>query len=201
MKTVKISSLAFVLLTCFAACKNYQLSVQIPAKEQLVLDYPNYDVFTASLQNRSLSKLEVKVVSKKGEERIRSFGLGAMATEKVRVEKENQLILLNNGKQSIKLRVGIEESTRKKTTKKGLYRSFTLKNKGDKSIPLLIPNVMNPNLSPDSESGVNLKVGQQILFKSGFKKYVLLTVDENINNGDVLNVLELLAQRKKELGL
>ena len=201
MKSLKINSLAFTLTLFFGACSNYQISVQIPAKEKLVLDYPNYDVYMANLQNRSLTNLDVKVISKKGEKWIRSFGLGAMATEKIRVEKENQLVLQNNGKQTIKLRVSIDESRRETKSKKAEYKSFTLKNKGDKSIPLLIPNVMNPNLSPDSESGVDLQVGQQILFRSGFKKYILLTVDESINNGDVLNVGELLTQRKKELGL
>ena len=43
------------------------MRVQIPAKEKLVLDYPNYDTFMAELQNRSLTTLDVKVVSKKEE--------------------------------------------------------------------------------------------------------------------------------------
>ncbi|MDB4082999.1 hypothetical protein N9502_01900 [Vicingaceae bacterium] len=43
-------------------------------------------------------------------------------------------------------------------------------------------------------------MGQEILFRAGFKKYVLLTVDESINNGDLLNVGEILSQQKEELG-
>ena len=60
---------------------------------------------------------------------------------------------------------------------------------------------MNPNLSPDSMSGVTLKMGQEILFKERGKKYVLLTVDESIQKGDILDVAKLLPERKKELGL
>ena len=194
-------TIACIFTLVLSACSNHQLRIQIPSKEKVVLDYPNYDVFTAGLQNRSLTTLNVKVVSKKTEERVRSFGLGAMASEKVMVEQENQLVLLNDGNQTIKLRVSITEAARKRTPKKAVYKSFTLENKGAKSIPLIIPNVMNPNLSPFSESGVDLKIGQEILFRSGIKKYVLLTVDETIKNGDVLNVGNLLAARKKELGL
>jgi len=43
--------------------------------------------------------------------------------------------------------------------------SFTLRNSSLKSIPLKIPGVMNPNLSPDSNSVVSLKIGQKIFFR------------------------------------
>jgi len=81
------------------------------------------------------------------------------------------------------------------------YIRFTLANNSNEDIPLIIPTVMNPNLSPNSRSGVDLRIGQEILFKSGTKKYVLLTVDENIENGAVLDVAKLLSEKKKELGL
>ena len=201
MKTVKSIFCTCTFIVLFSACSNYQMRVQIPAKEKLVLDYPNYDTFMAELQNRSLTTLDVKVVSKKEEKWVRSFGLASMATEKIRVEQENQLVLANNSNKTIKLRVNVEGMKRKENPTKKEYRSFTLQNKSDKSIPLIIPNVMNPNLSPLSKSRVDLKIGQEILFRVGVKKYVLLTVDEQIQNGDLLNVGELMAQRKKELGL
>ncbi len=81
------------------------------------------------------------------------------------------------------------------------YISFTLHNGSAKSISLIIPRVMNPNLSPYSNSGVELKIGQEILFRVKGKNYILLTVDNNIKNGDVIEVDELLKQRKAELGL
>jgi biopolymer transport protein ExbD len=60
---------------------------------------------------------------------------------------------------------------------------------------------MNPNLSPFSESRVELALGQEILFRENKKKYVLLKVDDQIKNGDVIEVSALLKKRKKELGL
>ena len=67
--------------------------------------------------------------------------------------------------------------------------SFTLRNNSAKSIPLIIPSVMKPNLSPNSNSGVTLKMGQEILFRSNGKKRILLVVDETIKEGDVIDCL------------
>lgn len=75
---------------------------------------------------------------------------------------------------------------------------FKLLNPGMKSIPLIIPGVMNPNLSPMSSSGVNLKVGQEILFKYNGKREVLLVVTEDLADTK-LNVKELLQNRIKEI--
>lgn len=76
--------------------------------------------------------------------------------------------------------------------------SFTLRNTSAKSIPLLIPGVMNPNLSPISNSGVTLKVGQEILFRYKGKKRVLLVVGPELE-GQTLKVPKLLSDRKKEI--
>jgi len=48
--------------------------------------------------------------------------------------------------------------------------SFTLRNATLSSIPLEIPGVMNPNLSPMSNSGVTLEVGQKVYYFPSEKK-------------------------------
>lgn len=78
------------------------------------------------------------------------------------------------------------------------YVDFDLINPTEESIPLVIPNVMNPNLSPDSRSGVRLKVGQEILFRYKGKKRVLLVVTEELE-GKRLDVSQLLKERKEQL--
>ena len=75
-----------------------------------------------------------------------------------------------------------------------------LLNKSVKSIPLIIPGVMNPNLSPKSKSGVVLKVGQKIYFRDQGKRHQLLTITEEDNNKRI-EVSSLIKVRKKELGL
>lgn len=78
--------------------------------------------------------------------------------------------------------------------------SFVLKNETLKSIPLVIPGVMNPNLSPMSYSGVTLEEGQEIFFLEDKKRYLLLEVSTDLN-GDTLYVNELIQKRRVELGL
>lgn len=78
--------------------------------------------------------------------------------------------------------------------------SFVLKNETLRSIPLVIPGVMNPNLSPMSYSGVTLEEGQEICFLDKKKRYLLLEVSTDLN-GDTLFVQELIDKRRAELGL
>lgn len=77
---------------------------------------------------------------------------------------------------------------------------FTLHNNTPFKIPLSIPGVMNPNLSPMSDSKVDLGVGQKIFFYVKKKKYLLLEVTDALK-GKKLDVGDLIAMRRKELGV
>lgn len=78
--------------------------------------------------------------------------------------------------------------------------NFTFHNGSLQSIPLVIPSVMNPNLSPMSNSGITLDMGQVVYYvpngKKG-KKEVLFVVNEDFQNGQVLEIDELIAEKKK----
>ena len=76
--------------------------------------------------------------------------------------------------------------------------SFTLRNNSLKSIPLKIPGVMNPNLSPMSNSGVSLKVGQKIFFSYKGKKRMLLVVESELE-GQTIIVDQLIKARTQEI--
>jgi hypothetical protein len=78
--------------------------------------------------------------------------------------------------------------------------SFTLRNNSLSSIPLKIPGVMNPNLSPMSNSGVSLEVGQKIYFQHRRRKHLLLEVTAELEGTKVI-VNEKINQRRKELDL
>lgn len=75
-----------------------------------------------------------------------------------------------------------------------------LRNESLKSIPLVIPQVMNPNLSPMSNSGVTLAEGQEIFFLDNRKRYLLLEVGPELE-GDTLIVNDLIEKRRQELGI
>jgi hypothetical protein len=66
----------------------------------------------------------------------------------------------------------------------------------------VIPTVMNPNLSPMSNSGVELKIGQNVYFYpngKSKKRELLFTVDDSFSQYQVLEIDQLIEKRKKEL--
>lgn len=79
---------------------------------------------------------------------------------------------------------------------------MTFHNGSLQSIPLVIPGVMNPNLSPLSDSGISLEVGQKIYFFPKGKrksKEILFVVDNSLKNDTLLQIDEIIKKRKKEL--
>jgi hypothetical protein len=80
--------------------------------------------------------------------------------------------------------------------------SMTFHNGSFRSIPLIIPGVMNPNLSPKSNSDVSLEVGQKIYFLPNGKrnsKALLFIVDTTFKKDTVLQIDEIIERRKLEL--
>ena len=192
-----------IAMSTALSCSAQKNSVHIPANQSIQMDYPEYSLWMASITNKSMSGIQVAVVNKANQDTIRGFGLGLKGKEDVMVERDAYLCLVNTNDKPVELSIGVSEQnpTILEKPAKTAYRSFTLRNNSAKSIPLLIPNVMNPNLSPFSNSGVDLKIGQEILFKERGKRHVLLVVDESIAQGDTLEVSQLLNARRKELGL
>ncbi len=79
---------------------------------------------------------------------------------------------------------------------------MTFHNGSFKSIPLIIPGVMNPNLNPKSNSGVSLDVGQKVyFFPNGKKKNkeLLFIVDATWKKDTILQIDEIIEKRKIEL--
>jgi hypothetical protein len=77
---------------------------------------------------------------------------------------------------------------------------MTFHNGSLKSIPLNIPGVMNPNLSPRSDSGITLEVGQKVFYfpngKKG-KKELLFEVDDTFRKDTILQIDEIIKQKKQ----
>ena len=198
-KTICITA-SFLLVVVYLTAQKSNL--EIPPKGSLELDYANYELYELRLRNTSAKSIGIKVVNKETDEFVRGFGLGALGKVEVLVEQGNKIVFTNTSKKMGKLNITFREMQLKKTVSNKDQRiSFTLINPSDASIPLIIPNVMKPNLSPNSSSGVDLKIGQILLFRNGLKRYTLLTVDNSIKNGQEVDVYEILQQRKKELGL
>ncbi len=187
----------------FSSCASNKTILHIPANQSVEIDYPDYDVFRASLDNQSRRELDIAVLSKSSGRQVRGFGLGKKSSADFVVESENRLVVKNKNSKPTSVVIRMQEMNRTALipNKPDRYISFTLVNTSAEVISLYIPSVMNPNLSPNSNSGVDLKIGQEIFFKANRKKYVLLVVDNSINEGDVIDIPVLLKERKKELGI
>tara|TARA_R110000868_G_scaffold325883_1_gene586738 strand:+ start:893 stop:1492 length:600 start_codon:yes stop_codon:yes gene_type:complete len=195
--------IALLVITFLAmACNSQRSVIQIPAKQSVEMDYRDFAFYKVQIQNRGYDGLEVSLENKQSGKKVEGFGLGKKGKVEVYVAQANSLVITNNSATAASLNLEVqEESLGSDITKAAKVIPFTLRNSTTRSIPLIIPDVMNPNLSPLSNSGVSLKVGQEILFREGFRNYLLLRVDESIEAGTVLDVAELLNRRKQELGL
>ena len=188
------------LIIC-CSCASSDMLVKIPPQQSVEVDFPAYNRYDATLRNTSLNDIEVQVWDKQSDESYRGFGLAAKGKATVFVEKKGKLVLKNATTTPKRVKISIEEAEAPNIDPNREAVSFTLANNTAKSIPLIIPTVMNPNLSPFSKSGVDLKIGQEIIFREKGKKHILLVVDQNIEEGEVIDVAKLLKERRKELGL
>ncbi|PTM06411.1 MAG: hypothetical protein DA405_00295 [Bacteroidetes bacterium] len=198
-----MKKLGFLVITLLVmACNSQRTVLQIPAKQSVEMDYRDFAFYKVQIQNRGYNGLEVSLENKQSGIKVEGFGLGKKGKVEVYVAHANSLVITNNSSTAASLNLEVQEETLgSDLTKAAKVIPFTLRNSTARSIPLIIPDVMNPNLSPLSNSGVSLKVGQEILFREGFRNYLLLRVDESIEAGTVLDVAELLNRRKQELGL
>jgi len=178
-----------------------QNTISVPAGQTVDISYPNDKTSTVMLQTVGLQEVTVSVVTKDTGDFVRGFGLGKLGKEEVWVEEGNKLTLKNTGTKDIKVKYTVSPRQNENLDLPEKYIQFTLRNSSMQSIPLIIPTVMNPNLSPNSNSGVSLKMGQEIFFKANGKRQILLVVDQTIQNGDVIDVSKILPRRKKELGI
>lgn len=183
------------------SCSSDKSIVSIPPFQSVEIDFAEYQSYQAQIKNRSMTGVDIAVLAKADNEQYRGFGIGARSTQRVMVEKDAKLVFTNKTGKSVSLNVKPNEMDFPKKPEGISYVSFTLTNTTAKSIPLIIPNVMNPNLSPFSNSGVDLEIGQEILFREKGKNYILLTVSDAISKGEKIDVAKLLKVRKKELGI
>jgi len=183
-----------VLCLSFSILLNGQSIIEIPADSRVTVGYPDSEDAALALKNKSRQDLDVATINKVSGVQLSGFGLGPFGKATVAVGPLDLLELRNTSDEAVRLSYEITKAVKNEVGEDERYVSITLRNETLKSIPLVIPGVMNPNLSPQSNSGVRLKIGQEIKYKKGGRAYLLLVVDHSIKEGDVLLVGERIAQ-------
>ena len=131
---------------------------------------------------------------------VRGFGLGRRGKATVYIGPEERLLV--RGPESRKGKVRISYSMAPPPPPRSSSSTpdaiqFTLTNPSPQSIPLEIPGVMNPNLSPNSRSGVALRPGQALYWSPRPGKRVLIyEVPSELAPGCEVNVAALVAAVK-----
>jgi len=173
--------------------------VKIPAQKSVELTYAEFANYNVKIINRSGKQVNVSVLDPKTREQVSGFGLGPLGKAVLSVAEGNILKLKNTSSRDISITLDfVERKAKPKVVSSTEKVNFTLHNSSLKSIPLVIPNVMNPNLSPMSNSGVSLEMGQKIYLRKGIGKVLILTLDENIKTGDKIDVAKLIDDSKKD---
>ena len=187
---MRLTYFLFPALLGLSACSTTK--IMVPANDRVAMDYDMQDGFTTALWNRSGNEVDITVLNKTDGHQVSGFGLNAKGEATITVDANCHLVITNNNDKPAKIRFRTSEAQPQAEKASAEVIRFTLANTSGESIPLIIPSVMNPNLSPYSESGVDLAIGQEILYKSGTKKYVLLVVDSSIQNGAVIDMAQVL---------
>jgi hypothetical protein len=186
--------LFFIGMTAFG-----QEEVKIESGSSLELSYEKFSTCLVEIKNKSTNSFEVAVEDSATDKWIKGFGLGPKAKVSVDVAPEQVLIFTNDSDTDIEVTLKfIERTAPIKAIDASKMVTFTLHNSSAKSIPLVIPSVMNPNLSPFSDSGVKLQMGQKIYYKKKGKKKLLLIVDDSIAEGAKIDVAKRIRKLEKE---
>ena len=178
-----------------------QTNLTISPDQTLQLNYPAIEDLAIEIKNLSNQPLDIATIQTVSGEQLSGFGLAPRGSATVAVPFLGLLQISNNNASKTEIAINPISLPAPKEHREDTYINFTLRNETAQSIPLIIPGVMNPNLSPFSNSGVRLKIGQQINFRQGLKTYTLLTVSDSIEEGASLEIGMLLKEKKIELGL
>lgn len=183
-----------LLVMIFTGLSAQQAQIELIGGQSIQLDFVDYKLYGLRLKNHSSAEIEVSIVSKISGKQVRGFGLAPKATvEEVIIESDSYALFTNLSDQTVSFSAEAKPKQASSSAKSDGV-NFTLRNNTFKSIPLIIPTVMNPNLSPKSNSGVYLKYGQKVYLRKGISRKLILTVDETIREGTVIDVDSIIKQ-------
>jgi hypothetical protein len=177
-----------LLVMIFTGLSAQQAQIELLGRQSIELDFVDYRFYALKLKNSSSAEIEVSIISRVSNEQVRGFGLAPKSTvEEVLIESDSYALFTNLSEDEALFSIEASPKVAAQVAESDGV-SFILRNNTFQSIPLVIPSVMNPNLSPKSNSGVYLKYGQKVYLRRGVSKKLILTVDETIREGALIDV-------------
>ena len=164
----------------------------IPPKNQVSIHLEESLPAEIFIKNKGMGKLTVSINYAKNQRQISGFGLGGRSTGKILVKKNCVLQFNNENNFEKVVHFKLEDISKIKEQIAVREINLELINKSSKSISLIIPGVMSPNLLPNSTSNLKLKIGQEIIFKKNLNKSIIYTVSEKNEDGDKIYINELI---------
>lgn len=190
-----ILALFYLISLTAVAQKANRSELIIPPKQVVQIDYPLYQGFNVKIWNQSKYVIGISARDKQTDSVSKSFGLNKGSTTLFEVNKGMYLQFENRFLAPIKVAYILQKGTtgaKKNTRSLTPQRAFYLENNSAQSLPLRIPGVMNPNLTPFSRSGVDLPDGQKIYANVNSKRILILTVTDSIPHGARIDVARLI---------
>ena len=166
--------------------------ILIPPKQIVQINYPLYQKYNLKILNKSKFDLIISTHDYKTDSIFKKFTLVKNSSTLLSLNNKTYIQFENKYLANLKVEYAFQNGISNKTKPLTPQRAFYLENHTAQRIPLLIPGVMNPNLSPFSRSGVDLINGQKIYLNLKGKKILILTVTDSIMHGDRIDVATLI---------
>jgi len=169
--------------------------ILIPPKQIIQINYPLLRNYNFKIWNKSKLDLTISTHKKETDSIIKKFVLLKDSSALLSISNKMYIQFENKYLANIKVEYSFQNGTSiKKNKRKSLtpQRAFYLENNTAQRIPLRIPGIMNPNLSPFSRSGVDLKNGQKIYLDFNGKRILILEVTDSIKHGDRIDIATLI---------
>ena len=189
------TSLFFIYgLMAFSQNKKANISnIYIPAKQEIILDYPSYNGFIIDVWNKGKFNLIFLQVSKKKDSIFKTKILKEGSSHSFFIDKDEFIKIKNDlitpGKISYKIRKG---SKSKKNNFNKKSKSFFLVNTTIQNIKVYIPGVKNPTINSNTRLFLNLKINQSIFLRLGDKMVELIKINDSIQNNSQINLADLI---------
>tara|TARA_B100001250_G_C19758454_1_gene771273 strand:+ start:996 stop:1604 length:609 start_codon:yes stop_codon:yes gene_type:complete len=181
-------------LIAFSQNKKNNISrIYIPAKQELILDYPSYKGFIIDIWNEGKFDLSLIQVFKETDSVIENKTLKKGSFNSFFIDKIEFIKIKNEllapGRISYKIRKGLRP---KKNNFDKNSKSFFLVNTTIQNIKVYIPDVKNPIINSNTRLFLNLKIGKSIFLRFGNEMIELIKINDSIQNDSQINLADLI---------